>query len=85
MSLRVYSLKLRSSGEKVLALHNTLSSLGYQISEEEKNHKEFGESTRKALTDFQKKMKLTTDGGEVDHETAMALRTAWKNLIEKKW
>lgn len=83
MSLRVYTLKLRSSGNKVLALRNTLISLGYQISEGEKNHQEFGESTRKAITDFQQKMKLTTGYGEVDFEIAMALRIAWKTLCQK--
>lgn len=49
------NLKIENSGEEVAALHTTLEKEGFNVLEEEKSKKQFGESTASAVSGFQQK------------------------------
>lgn len=49
------NLRIENSGEEVAALHTALGKEGFNILDEEKSKKEFGESTASAVSGFQQK------------------------------
>ena len=70
-------------GDDVLLLQKKLIQLGFTISGDEVANKKFGESTRQAVLEFQKKNNLNTTG-EVEEKTAALINKQAQNHEENE-
>lgn len=62
MELQGRNLENDVTGEDVVLLHNELFKLGYKIAEDEIIKERYGDTTRNAVVDFQKKTGLVPNG-----------------------